>query len=224
MAGINRCTSDPTLDYELQLLLGHSAVIAVDEVGRGALAGPVAVGAQLVTADLPQPPAGIRDSKLLSAARREALHPQVAAWGYGAVGMANARTVDEQGINRALGFAGVEALQQLLPHLPNTHDTVVLLDGKHDWLSSALPAHLQALFVVTKVGADRACTAVAAASIRAKVARDALMRASAQQYPGYGWETNMGYGSRAHLQALAELGLTPQHRASWIKATPDTLF
>lgn len=224
MVGLNNCTKHPTLDYEFELLVTRRQILALDEVGRGALAGPVAVGAQLFEADFTAAPQGIRDSKLLSEKQREKIYPEVCAWGQGAVGFSSPQTVDCEGITRALGLAGVSAITQLLTCDTMLKHTVVLLDGKHDWLTAALPELLQGLQVVTKVGADRACATVAAASIRAKVARDRLMQQAALEYPGYGWESNKGYGSKAHLAAIAEKGITPLHRASWIKSATPQLF
>ncbi|RRD36417.1 ribonuclease HII [Leucobacter sp. OH2974_COT-288] len=225
MAGLNNCTKDPTLEFELELLLRYQQIIALDEAGRGALAGPVAVGAQLFTAATGEPPAGIRDSKLLSEKKREALYDEVLAWETGTVCFAAAQTIDDAGLTRALGHAAAQAITAVLdPATLNVQQTVILLDGKHNWVTAALPQQLREIPVITKVGADRACLAVAAASIRAKVARDRLLRQLHEEYPGYGWDTNKGYGSAAHTQAIRELGATPQHRLTWLKVPADPLF
>jgi ribonuclease HII len=205
---------DPSLDFELECFAaGARLVIGIDEVGRGAIAGPVAVGAHVVAAGTAAFPAGLRDSKLLSEKRREAMAPLVAEWGAGAVGYATAAEIDEHGIGWALGAAGRRALLALHELGVAVARALVLVDGSHDWLSPALRAPLN---VRTRVGADRACASVAAASVRAKVDRDALMRAADERHPGYLWASNKGYGAKAHYEGIAALGLTPLHRRSFI--------
>lgn len=205
---------DPTLDFETDCFVaGARLVIGIDEVGRGAIAGPVAVGAHAVFAGTTEFPAGLRDSKMLSAKKREALAPVVAEWGTGAVGYATAEEIDTHGITWALGEAGRRALLELHGAGVAVGDAIVLVDGSHDWLSAQLRSPLQ---VRTRVGADRDCASVAAASVRAKVARDELMLAADETYPGYAWGSNKGYGAQAHYAGIAELGLTPLHRRSWI--------
>lgn len=205
---------DPTLDTELAwFAAGATLVIGVDEVGRGAVAGPVAVGAHAVTAGTTEFPTGLRDSKLLSEKRREALFPLVAEWGPGAVGFVDASEIDARGITWALGEAARRALLDLHRSGVPVTDAIVLLDGSHDWLTPALKRPLD---VRTLVGADRACASVAAASVRAKTARDGVMREAHERFPGYAWDRNKGYGAAAHYAGIAEHGLTPLHRVSWI--------
>lgn len=215
-------SKDPTLDVEQAAFTQNiQAVIGVDEVGRGALAGPVAVGAHAVFHGTREFPQGLRDSKLLSEKRRETLAPLVLDWGAGAVGYASPAEIDELGITRALGLAGRRALLQLHELLRTAGASVtvtealILLDGKHDWLTPALKSPLN---IHTRVGADRACASVAAASVRAKVERDTLMREADATHPGYAWSSNKGYGSRAHLDGLQKLGLTDLHRKSFLRA------
>ena len=199
---------------------GVRRLASVDEVGRGAPAGPVSCGVVVIDESVGRVPAGLRDSKLLPASAREALvgilERWAAAW---AVGHASAAEVDELGLTSALRLAGMRAFAQLGEPVD-----AVLLDGSFDWLSA--PAQSSLLLskepalalmppVTTKVKADLACASVAAASVLAKVARDALMVELAASYPGYGWESNKGYGSAEHLRAIRALGLTPQHRKSW---------
>jgi ribonuclease HII len=205
---------EPTLDFELDLLMRAPTVVGVDEVGRGAIAGPVAVGAHVVTVDSGDFPAGLRDSKLLSEKRREVLAPQVDEWGIGSVGYASAHEIDQHGISEMLGEAGFRALRQLHESGVDLSSAIILLDGKYDWLS---PVVHDALNVVTRVGADRGCASVAAASVRAKVLRDRYMQELGITYPAYSWKSNKGYGSRAHYEAIAEHGVTPYHRKTWIK-------
>ncbi len=205
---------DPGLGFELECFaVGVTIVIGIDEVGRGAIAGPVAVGAHAVLAGTVEFPAGLRDSKLLSEKRREALAPLVAAWGAGAVGYASAAEIDERGISWALGAAGRRALLALHGTGVEVTRAVVLVDGTHDWLSPALRSRLN---VRTRVGADRACASVAAASVRAKVERDALMREAHEEHPHYAWASNKGYGAKAHYEGIAAHGLAPLHRRSFI--------
>jgi ribonuclease HII len=208
--------SDPTLEYETELhRSGARFVIGIDEVGRGALAGPVGVGVAVVDASVGQHPDGLRDSKLLSEKRREALAPLAASWTlFSAVGLASADEVDEFGIIAALGIAGKRALAELHWAGVGIQDSVILLDGAHDWLSPALVSPLR---VQTRIKADRDCASVSAASVIAKVHRDRLMIDADGQHPGYGWVGNKGYGSTAHMAAIAELGPTPLHRHTWLK-------
>lgn len=206
---------DPTLDAERALFAaGFEWVIEIDEVGRGAVAGPVAVGVHAVRAGTDAFPEGLRDSKLLSEKKREAIAPLVAEWGRGSVGYASAAEIDAHGISAMLGEAGRRALLALHAEGVPVERAAILLDGKHDWLSPALQRPLN---VRTRVGADRACASVAAASVRAKVQRDALMREAHEQHPWYGWSSNKGYGARAHYEGIAEHGLTELHRSTWIK-------
>ncbi|PJJ63615.1 ribonuclease HII [Compostimonas suwonensis] len=208
----------PTLDYELELLgSGAVTVIGVDEVGRGAIAGPVAVGMCVVDATVGPLPEGIRDSKLLSEKRREQLAPLARSWAvWSAVGLAAPAEVDELGIIACLGLAGKRALLQLHEAGAHVSSATILLDGNHDWLNPALASPLR---VVTRVKADRDCGSVAAASVIAKVHRDRIMIAEHERLPHYDWAGNKGYGSSSHLAAIAELGSTELHRRSWLAPT-----
>jgi len=207
---------DPDLVTELALLSGGATcVIGCDEVGRGALAGPVAVGFAAVNASVGPFPVGLRDSKLLSEPKRRLLAPLSVAWAlHSAVGLASAQEVDELGIMAALGLAGKRALAELYAAGVDISGSVVLLDGADDWLNKALKTPLT---VVTRVRADQDCGSVAAASVIAKVHRDALMIEADTLLPGYGWLTNKGYGSSEHMNAIAALGPTGLHRKSWLK-------
>ncbi|MFC5998457.1 ribonuclease HII [Quadrisphaera sp. GCM10027208] len=217
----------PTLREERRLLRSGARLVAgVDEVGRGALAGPVTVGVVVVQATTRSAPAGLRDSKLLTPAAREALVPRLRRWATSwAVGHAEPHEIDAHGILSALRLAGNRALARL-PEPPDA----VLLDGSYDWLTRpALPlslfgdlepdaapdVHLAEGCVRTLVKGDLRCAAVAAASVLAKTERDALMRQRAQVYPDYGWAGNKGYSAPEHLEALGLLGPCEQHRRSW---------
>lgn len=210
--------ADPTLDVEAALLAqGAPVVIGIDEVGRGAIAGVVAVGACAIVSVTDAPPAGLRDSKLLSAPRRAAVEPLVHAWAAAvAVGEAEPAEVDELGIVAALGLAGRRALVRLFELGVDVGGSTVLLDGSHDWLTPALVSPPR---VLARVKADRDCAAVAGASVVAKQHRDALMVADHDRWPVYGWSGNKGYGSAAHLAAIAEHGPSARHRLTWLRSS-----
>ena len=204
----------PDLRCERALLrAGAHLVVGMDEVGRGALAGPVTVGAVAVDLSTRSAPRGLADSKDLTPAARTRLVPALRRWGVArGVGHASPAEVDALGIVGALRAAGRRALAAVALGVD-----VVLLDGSHDWLSA--PGDLfddePGPRVVTRVGADRTCSAVAAASVLAKVERDTLLVALDAEHPGYGWARNKGYGSADHLAALRELGPVHHHRRSW---------
>ena len=208
--------SDPTLDVEQQLHDGGARfVIGCDEVGRGALAGPVAVGLCVVDSAVGMHPLGLRDSKMLSEKRREQLAPLTAAWSrYSAVGLSSAEEIDRLGIVAALGLAGKRALVSLHESGVPIRESIVLLDGSHDWLN---PSLVNPVRVHVRVKADRDCSSVAGASVVAKVHRDRLMIAADAATPGYGWAGNKGYGSVEHMAAIATLGATDLHRRTWLR-------
>lgn len=216
-------------DLELALAKRFGLVAGMDEVGRGALAGPVAVGVAVIGQEAPPVPEGLTDSKALTARRREALVDPIRSWVQDwAVGYASPQEIDRWGIIAALRLAGRRALAEVASRA--TMPGVVLLDGSHDWLSApddlfadidgpeapfgvAVPVHMQ-------VKADLSCAVVAAASVLAKVARDRLM--SEVEDPGYGWASNKGYGSAAHARAIGQLGVSDFHRRSWKMPTSST--
>ena len=210
-------SKEPTLDVETALFVaGAEWVVGIDEVGRGAIAGPVAVGAHALRAGTAEFPTGLRDSKLLSEKKRETIAPLVREWGAGAVGFSSAEEIDARGITAMLGEAARRALLELHTAGIPMDRAVILLDGSHDWLSPVLRSPLD---VRTRVGADRDCASVSAASVRAKVDRDALMREAHDAHPEYAWDSNKGYGSKAHYAGIAAAGLTELHRHTWIKPT-----
>jgi ribonuclease HII len=206
---------DPTFEVELAMHeAGARFVIGCDEVGRGAIAGPVAVGLAVVDRGVGVHPAGLRDSKLLSEKKRETLAPLAAGWAlHTAVGLATALEVDTLGIIAALGLAGRRALTSLHESGAAVRESVVLLDGSHDWLTPALGSPLP---VRTRVKADQDCASVAAASVVAKVHRDRLMIDADAVHPGYGWTGNKGYASSGHYAALREIGPSAMHRLTWL--------
>jgi len=207
---------DLALEREL-LDAGALRVIGIDEVGRGALAGPVSVAAVAVEMRTPDPPAGLDDSKKLSATRRAALLERITAWAvaYSVVHVPAAR-IDEVGIMMALGEGAHEALVSLKGDVgevrdTENHDDAVLLDGKHDFLTPVCADHR----VRMVVGGDGTCASIAAASIVAKQARDALMRELHREFAMYGWDRNVGYGTAAHRRAIEAHGACEHHRHSW---------
>ncbi|HZP15476.1 MAG TPA: ribonuclease HII [Nocardioides sp.] len=216
--------SAPTLRYERELLRsGVTLLGCVDEVGRGALSGPVTLGIVVVSEATKSAPQGVRDSKLLSAQVRERLAPKIRRWALDhAVGHASADEIDEHGLMAAMRIAGRRALSQLT-HVPD----LLLLDGNHDYLS---PPVQEGLFgdpelgvvprVVTRIKADLRCSGVAAASVLAKTTRDAIMLELDAEHPEFCWAENKGYSAPAHMDALTRLGPTRHHRRSW--ALPGT--
>ncbi|ARC90414.1 ribonuclease HII [Rhodovulum sp. MB263] len=191
---------DFTLETEA-FARGVRLVAGVDEVGRGPLAGPVMAAAVcLVAEDIPE---GLRDSKALSARRREVLAAEIRERAMVGLGEASTGEIEEMNILQASHLAMCRALAAL-PAMPD----LALIDGNS--LPKALPC--QGLRVVK---GDAGCLSIAAASIVAKVARDAVMAELAQHWPGYGWERNAGYPTRQHLQALRDIGVSPHHRRSF---------
>lgn len=206
---------DPTLDFERELFAtGIPVLIGIDEVGRGALAGPVMVGVCALSPEADGFPEGLRDSKLVSEKKRLALLPDVQQWAPTAVGEASAAEIDELGITACLGIAARRALIALHESGVLVGSATILLDGSHNWLN---PALAQPLPVITRVKADQDCAVVSAASIVAKVTRDLLMAELDALHPEYGWASNKGYGAALHMEAIKTLGITPYHRASWVK-------
>ena len=192
----------PIPDFSLELAAlrdGAACVVGVDEVGRGPLCGPVTAAA--VRLDPARIPPGLADSKALTAARREALFDQLRAFAQVAVAHASVEEIDTLNILRASHLAMERAVAALGADL-------ALIDG------NLLPRGLSCRGVAIVKG-DARCLSIAAASICAKVTRDRLMVDLAQQYPGYGWEQNAGYPTKAHLEALLNLGVTPAHRRSF---------
>jgi ribonuclease HII len=189
---------------ERDLRTAHGPHLAgVDEVGRGPLAGPVVACAVIMPCDV-RAIAGVDDSKQLDGPERERLAVLIRRRALAtSVAAASVREIDRLNIYHATSLAIRRALDRLV--LRPSH---VVLDGKS---IRALP------YVHTAVvGGDGACYSVACASILAKVTRDRLMRALAARHPGYSWERNVGYGTRAHLQGLRDFGTTRHHRRSFI--------
>jgi ribonuclease HII len=199
---------------------GHSLVAGMDEVGRGAWAGPVSVGVALIPAKATKRtlPRWLRDSKQLSEARRESIFETVATWCVDwAVGHATPEECDEWGMRIALRLAAQRALAGL-NHPPDA----LLVDGPLDLVSEpdAAPGPRRPKPVFTGsvhpvVGGDARCASVAAASVLAKVVRDRHMREESEHFPAYSFERNKGYPSPVHQMALRGYGLSSIHRRSW---------
>lgn len=215
----------PTIELEQELWKNAPLVGGVDEVGRGAWAGPVMVGICWVRPQDGPPPPGLADSKLLTPARREALVEPVKQWvsGWG-IGQCSASEIDRVGLARALKLAAWRALALSVEDLErNGHPTehlALVVDGPHNYLAlgsdlfDTAPQELQRVAeFVCRIKADQHCASVAAASVLAKVYRDTLMTQLPD--PGYDWARNKGYPSPRHRHAIRQQGLGPYHRRSW---------
>lgn len=193
---------DPDYARESALRLqGFAAVCGVDEVGRGPLAGPVTAAAVLL--DPKAIPDRLNDSKTLAPAARLALARAIHATSVVSIAHASVAEIDRMNILRASHLAMVRALRGL-----GVAPDFALIDGNR--LPAGLPCAAEAI-----VKGDGKSLSISAASIVAKVCRDRVMMDLAQQYPGYGWERNAGYPTRAHVQALRDIGVTPHHRRSF---------
>ena len=187
-------------DFKFETDLG-CRVAGVDEVGRGPLAGPVTAAA--VVLDPNNIPEGLNDSKKLSAKKRSVLYEQLLQCADVSIAHASVAEIDEINILRASHLAMERAISGLA-----TVPEHVLIDG------NMIPQGLK--FPATSlVKGDARSLSISAASIVAKMCRDRVLVDLAQQHPGYGWETNMGYGSKRHIEGLRNLGVTPHHRCSF---------
>ncbi|MFG3498177.1 ribonuclease HII [Streptomyces sp. NPDC047928] len=194
-----------TVERSIRATTGAKIIAGVDEVGRGAWAGPVTVCAAVT--GLRRAPDGLTDSKLLTPKRRGELAIVLENWvtAY-ALGHASPQEIDELGMTAALRLAAVRALDGL-PVRPDA----VILDGKHDYLG-------QPWRVRTVIKGDQSCIAVAAASVIAKVRRDAMMAelaVASEEYTPFEFDANAGYPSPVHKAALKQWGPTPSHRMTW---------
>lgn len=192
----------PTFAVEHELWsAGDRFVVGMDEVGRGAWAGPLSIGAVVLTER--GRVRGVRDSKLLREAEREALYPRITRWCVAwSVGHATNHECDRLGMRRALEIAAQRALRGI-GVVPDR----VLLDGSVDFVGGGITR--------TIVKGDRTCLSIATASVLAKVTRDRLMRAIAPSCPQFAFDANKGYPSPIHRAALDRLGPTSWHRRSW---------
>ena len=193
----------PDLSLEKQWWeTGALRIAGVDEVWRGCLAGPVVAAAVIVSPEL-KPVSGVRDSKKLSPRRRLLLYGQIRSAGHHiALGAATVAEIEQHNILVATHIAMARALEKLEYYDHILVDGSPIRDGR-------LGEH------TAIVGGDDSSYSIACASIVAKVVRDYLMRRLARSYPGYGWETNAGYGTRVHLAGLQQHGVTPHHRQTF---------
>ncbi len=199
--------SAPLLAHERHAWSRDCLLIGIDEVGRGPLAGPVVAAAVVFPANH-RAIEGVQDSKLVKQrARRaelvEVITAEAMAWGLGAASVAEIARLN---IRRATALAMRRALLRCRRQL-GAVEAVVYLDG--------LPVPELGETHEAVVKGDQHCHAIAAASLLAKVTRDTLMARLAARRPGYGWESNAGYGSAGHIAALRERGLTPHHRVQF---------
>lgn len=194
----------PLPDFDLETSAyehGAGAVCGVDEAGRGPWAGPVVAAAVILDPD--HIPPGLNDSKKLSAKRRAILFDALMEVAIIGIGEASVDEIARFNISRA----GYLAMQRAIRGLSRPPD-LALIDGRH--APPGLGCNARAF-----IGGDGRCLSIAAASIIAKVTRDRIMVALAQEFPGYGWETNKGYGTKAHAAGLASRGVTPHHRVTF---------
>lgn len=193
----------PSLGIERALwAAGHEHVVGMDEVGRGAWAGPLMVGAAVVPRD--RRVYKVRDSKMLTEREREAMFDRIAGWCVTwAVGAATQSECDRLGMSAAQRLAARRALDAL-----GAPADQVLLDGNWDFVGDGTTKLV--------VKGDATCLSIASASILAKVTRDRLMRDEAEHFPGYDFERNKGYPCPRHKAALQGMGPTSIHRRSWV--------
>ena len=192
----------PTLTIERELwAAGDHVVVGVDEVGRGAWAGPLVIGAAVAPKN--RRPYGIRDSKMLTEAEREGSFDRIAQWcDAWAIGVVTHDECDALGMSAALRLAAQRALEAL-----DIAPDRVLLDGSVDFVGGGITR--------TIVKGDATCVSIAAASILAKVSRDRMMRAEAENFPGFEFHANKGYPCPKHRMAIEAHGPTSIHRRSW---------
>ncbi len=195
----------PTRSIEKELwAAGHDVIVGIDEVGRGAWAGPLMVGAAVLPRE--RRVNGVRDSKVLTEAGRELLFDRIAGWcDAWAVGGASQEECDDLGMAEAQRLATRRALADL----GVTPDAAVV-DGKWNFVGANV-AHVE-----MRVKADLYCLSVAAASILAKVTRDRIMRAQAEHYPQWSFDSNKGYPCPVHKAALQAYGPSAIHRRTWV--------
>lgn len=205
--------------FDRKLLAGEDCpedgcLVGLDEVGRGSLIGPVAAAAVWLPEDLPRSDkrelCELNDSKQLTASRRAALSACIHRVGRVGIGLAEKDEVDRLNVH----YASLLALYRAYRHLGGQWDYAgrspfLVMDGRS--IIPDLPMHCQKAVVK----GDGKSAVIAAASVVAKHYRDTLVLKLAEEYPGYGWETNMGYGTPEHQEAIRRLGVTPLHRRNY---------
>jgi ribonuclease HII len=208
------------LVHEREWLDRGEVVVGIDEVGRGALAGPMVLGAVVLTSSF-APPEFLNDSKLLTPLQREALVGPIQAWAAAwSLGSVSAEEIDAWGLRLALAVAATRALDAL-----TVRPSVALIDGSFNLLRApqdirfGVPRAPALTYVdmraTTLVKGDQRCASIAAASVLAKVHRDRLMVELDGDFNDYGWSSNKGYGAKVHMEAIRRLGQTVHHRHSW---------
>jgi ribonuclease HII len=195
--------ASPSLAVERELwAAGHQVVVGIDEVGRGAWAGPLTIGAAVVPRD--RRVYKVRDSKMLTEPEREAMFDRIAEWCVAwSVGHATHDECDQLGMSEAQRLAARRAIEGL-----GVAPDQVLIDGNWDFVGGGITRKI--------VKGDATCLSIAAASILAKVTRDRMMRAQAHEFPGFDFEANKGYPCPRHKLALTGYGPTSIHRRSWV--------
>ena len=207
MPGPRGAGDAPVSAHERSAWRSDRRVVGIDEVGRGAWAGPVTVAAVVLDPD--DLPAGARDSKRLSPARRESVAERVHATAIVGLGHADNREIDALGLAQALREAARRAFTAAMTTPGAPSDALVLVDGPHDLL------RIDGLEVTTVVRGDAASVSIAAASVVAKVDRDRRMGDVDPEHPAYGFARNRGYASPEHAHALELLGPCALHRRSF---------
>ena len=185
------------------------AILGIDEVGRGPLAGPLVVGAVILPEVWPEWVEELRDSKKLSVKKRERLADLVLNEATAGLGWVMADELDAVGISEALRLATRRAVEEV--QKKKVAFSQIVIDGKVNFLKDTAISG----YVSTKVKADDLIKEVSAASVVAKRARDHYMYEAGERFPGYGFLKNVGYGTAEHLKALNELGICPEHRKSF---------
>jgi ribonuclease HII len=207
----------PSLQRERAAWAHETLLVGVDEAGRGPLAGPVVAAAVVFPPDC-RAVRGLRDSKTLPPRVRFALADRIRARVLGcAVGAASSHEIDRLNIRVATALAMHRAIARLLTRLPLAgHPHWILIDG--------LPLPEVGFVHEALIEGDARCQSIAAAAILAKTVRDRLMERLARRYPGYGWHTNMGYGTEEHHEGLRALGPTRHHRWTFEPIAQLALF
>lgn len=188
----------PDLSFEKS---AGGIVAGVDEAGRGPWAGPVVAGAVILNYN--KIPEGINDSKKIPYAKRKILYEKICEHSCIGVGISTVEEIDRLNILQAT----LLAMHRAIENLGNTNINLVLIDGNK--------APKMDFPTKTIIGGDALCLSIAAASIIAKTTRDRIMQDLSHEYPEYGWESNFGYGTQKHQEALAKHGITRHHRSSY---------
>ena len=195
-------------------------IVGIDEVGRGSLIGPVTAAAIILPSDQAEEMLALspwfqelNDSKKVTAAKRQPLKNDIELYCHAAIGQASQEEVEQLNVYHASLLAAYRAYEGLLRQDPSLKQQIlrVLIDGKV--LLPQLPAPHQACVIK----GDGYSAAIAAASILAKETRDQWVKEQAEHYPGYEWESNMGYATAGHRKGLVDLGPTPLHRTTFIQ-------